>query len=211
MSLFPDFSNEEIFPTFAQCPLKETLSESTSTTTQFLMGTIGENMTLAMNPTFICKDRSTAPYALTLKLPSHMHREGVRGGALDFKQYKKGWTVVVRAPCRSGVKDGKQGLVECELEESLVIPASLEKLAGMHNREWTKAFGDEGTVECQGCGETKSKDELSRCKGCGAVWYCNRECQTKGWSEKDHKSECKALKALRSPLLDPARVQLVMS
>ncbi len=32
-----------------------------------------------------------------------------------------------------------------------------------------------------------------------------QECQTKGWSEKDHKSECKVLKALKSPFLDIAR------
>lgn len=77
-------------------------------------------MTLAMNPTFICKDRSGAAFALTLKLPRHMHREGVRGGALDFKLYRKGWTVLAKGPCRSGVKEGKQGFVECELEDSLV-------------------------------------------------------------------------------------------
>jgi len=164
-------------------------------------------MTLSTNPTFICKDRSGAPFALTLKLPRHMQKEDLRGGGLDFKLYKKGWTVVVREPARSGVKDGKQGFVECEVEESLVIPASLEKLAGMHNREWSTAKGEEGMVACQGCEQVKSKDDLLRCKGCEAVWYCNKECQTKGWSEKDHKSECKALKALKSPFLDLARSQ----
>lgn len=77
-------------------------------------------MTLSTNPTFICKDRSGAPFALTLKLPRHMQKDDMRGGGLDFKLYKKGWTVVVRRPVRSGVKDGKQGFVECEVEESLV-------------------------------------------------------------------------------------------
>lgn len=77
-------------------------------------------MTLGSNPTFICKDRSGASFALTLKLPRHMQKEDVRGGGLDFKAYKKGWTVVVRCPARSGVKDGKQGFVEAEVEESLV-------------------------------------------------------------------------------------------
>ncbi|KAF8864528.1 hypothetical protein BDZ45DRAFT_613580 [Acephala macrosclerotiorum] len=206
MSLFPDFSNEDLFPTFAECPLKEALPGYTTASTQYLLGTIGENMTLGSNPTFICKDRSGASFALTLKLPRHMQKEDVRGGGLDFKAYKKGWTIVVKRPARSGVKDGKQGFVESEVEESLVIPASLEKLAGMHNREWLSAA--KGEVACQGCDEVKSRDELSRCKGCGAVWYCNKECQTKGWSEKDHKSECKAFKGLKSPFLDPCRTQL---
>jgi hypothetical protein len=78
-------------------------------------------MTLAMHPSFICKDRNQAPYALTLKLPKHMQKEGSRGGLLDFKLYKKGWTILIRNPCRKGVEEGKkQGFVECELEDSLV-------------------------------------------------------------------------------------------
>lgn len=55
-----------------------------------------------------------------------------------------------------------------------MIPAKLDKLAEMHNREWNKGVVEEGKAACQGCEVVKSKDDLSRCKGCSEVWYCNK-------------------------------------
>lgn len=50
-----------------------------------------------------------------------MQKEGSRGGLLDFKKYKKGWSILVRNPCIKGREEGKkQGFVECELGDSLV-------------------------------------------------------------------------------------------
>jgi len=40
-------------------------------------------------------------------------------------------------------------------------------------------------------GEVKS---LSRCGGCRFVFYCDRDCQKKGWDD-GHKWECKGFKA----------------
>ena len=39
-------------------------------------------------------------------------------------------------------------------------------------------------VQCEVCG----KGGARRCKGCGGVGYCGRECQVEGW--KTHKRVC---------------------
>lgn len=60
--------------------------------------------------------------------------------------------------------------------------------------EWQNAGMDRETEEeqakiyanmdCETCG----KGGAMRCKGCGTVAYCGRECQKKGW--KGHRREC---------------------
>jgi hypothetical protein len=79
---------------------------------RILVATISENMTLSTSPTFICKDVSSTPFALTLRIPAASITEGVRGGGYDVRGFKKGFTVVVPGATRSGVKEGKQGFVE---------------------------------------------------------------------------------------------------
>jgi hypothetical protein len=69
-------------------------------------------MTISTSPTFICKDPSDSPFALTLRIPAASVKEGVRGGGYDVRAFKKGFAVVVPEARRSGVKDGKQGFVE---------------------------------------------------------------------------------------------------
>ncbi len=73
-------------------------------------------MTVSTSPTFICKDPSDTPFALTLRLPASSIKEGVRGGGYDVKGFKKGFSVVVPGARRSGVKDGKQGFVEIPVQ-----------------------------------------------------------------------------------------------
>ncbi|PSS21914.1 hypothetical protein M430DRAFT_218734 [Amorphotheca resinae ATCC 22711] len=53
------------------------------------------------------------------------------------------------------------------------------------------------TAICQSCTAIKFQSQLFRCRGCESVWYCDKECQTRGWSEKGHKVECKILKVVR--------------
>jgi hypothetical protein len=77
-----------------------------------LIGTISENMTLSTSPTFICKDPSNTPFALTLRIPAALVKQGVQGGGYDVSAFKKGFTVVVPGARRSGVSEGKQGFVE---------------------------------------------------------------------------------------------------
>jgi len=140
MSPFPDFANPTLFPTFSSCPLADSSPDQSSTyllslpflsytihpnpntppSPQFLLGTIAENMTLSTSPTFILKDRSSTSFALTLKLPKNEIQEGVRGGGYDVKGFKKGFTVVVKGARRSGVKEGKAGFVQVDVDRGLV-------------------------------------------------------------------------------------------
>ncbi|KAK9419309.1 putative SIMPL domain-containing protein [Seiridium unicorne] len=50
----------------------------------------------------------------------------------------------------------------------------------------------DGKRKCHGCGEMK--EGLNKCGRRAMVCYCGKECQIKGWSEKDHKAYCKVLK-----------------
>jgi hypothetical protein len=77
-----------------------------------LIGTISENMTLSTSPTFICKDPSGTPFALTLRIPAALVKAGVQGGGYNVSGFKKGFTFVVPNARRSGVSEGKQGFVE---------------------------------------------------------------------------------------------------
>lgn len=60
-------------------------------------------MTFSDTPTFICKDREAASFALKL-----VHVPSV----FDIKSLKIGWSVVVPGARRSGVVKEKQGYVE---------------------------------------------------------------------------------------------------
>ncbi|RAL65919.1 hypothetical protein DID88_005581 [Monilinia fructigena] len=145
-------------------------------------------MTLSTTPTFICIDSANASFALTIVLDAPLtpaQLEGSESGNdFDIKKLKKGHTVV---SCRWG--------------DLAIIPTSLEKLLAISERlvqsgESLKRCNQENLVMCQSCDRKASEEELSRCKGCSEVWYCGKECQTKGWNEKGHKSECKVLKVV---------------
>lgn len=34
--------------------------------------------------------------------------------------------------------------------------------------------GEEHIVRCQACDKLRNQEELSRCRGCEAVWYCDK-------------------------------------
>lgn len=116
-----------IFPPFPPIPKSTTNTHSRSHT---LIATISENMTVSTSPTFICKDVSSTPFALTLGIPADSVAEGVRGGGYDVRGFKKGFTVAVPGPRRSGVKEGKQGFVEVAVDAVKVCDKSEEEGAG---------------------------------------------------------------------------------
>lgn len=63
------------------------------------------------------------------------------------------------------------------LRESQMIPTTLENLMAMSQDAAIALPSEEGTENlrcCQGCGDVKSNEELSRCKGCETVWYCRK-------------------------------------
>jgi len=78
----------------------------------------------------------------------------------------------------------------------------VEKLIAMEEREREvekkRSESGEGKGSCQACGKERETEKLSRCKGCESVWYCDKDCQTLGWKEKRHKSECKVYRATKA-------------
>jgi hypothetical protein len=58
-----------------------------------------------------------------------------------------------------------------------IIPADVGRLIEMSSmKETLPSKNEEGGVlkRCQACSTEKIVDELSRCKGCEAVWYCDK-------------------------------------
>ncbi|KAA8569414.1 hypothetical protein EYC84_001052 [Monilinia fructicola] len=190
---FPNFLSPA-FLTFSACPLNPTDDPSSTTSTDdespgaprksYLLATISQNMTLSTTPTFICIDSANASFALTIILDAPLtpaQLEGSESGNdFDIRKLKK------RAySCRAQSEEAR---------DLTIIPTSLEKLLAIserfvESREGLKENNPENLVACQSCGRKGSEEELSRCKGCSEVWYCGKECQTKGWNEKGHKNE----------------------
>ncbi|KAH6679748.1 hypothetical protein B0J14DRAFT_305734 [Halenospora varia] len=214
MSSLPDFSNEALFPAFINCPLTSEVPPNFTATSNevvyFLLGTIQENMTLTpRTPTYIIVDRQKTSFACTIKLK--FHQELGKENGWDGKGFKKGWTMVIRNAVRKGYqeedaeagKKEKKGFVESGWREEggvQVIPTSLENLLAM-SAKWKE--DSKGEKKCQGCGKGEGESKMVKCKGCESVWYCGKECQVEGWSEKGHKSECKVLKSVREIFLEP--------
>ncbi|PQE05914.1 zinc mynd-type domain containing protein [Rutstroemia sp. NJR-2017a BVV2] len=212
-STFPNLHDSTAFLTFSTTPLADpsvpTNDASPAGAKTYLAATISQNMTLSTTPTFICTDAASASFALTVILAAPLTPAQLEGsaasadaGGFDIKKMRKGHTVLVPRPERHGVREGKQGYVRCRWEDLVIVPTSLEKLVGMSERylKEREDLGPEAAKEhimrCQACDKSRNQEELSRCRGCEAVWYCDKPCQTKGWSERGHKGECKVLKAM---------------
>ncbi|OAA66610.1 Glycoside hydrolase, family 76 [Niveomyces insectorum RCEF 264] len=78
-----------------------------------------------------------------------------------------------------------------------VVPAA----AALRRRQQQQQKQARGSGTCDACGALAAQtrriptEALRKCTGCGQAWYCNRACQTKGWSD-GHKDECKAWRGL---------------
>lgn len=160
------------------------------------MGAIRENATISNIPTFMCKDASATPFVITLRLPSE-------SAAFDASPLKEGHTILVFDAKKSPMKDDRF-IIKADPEDVKVIPGSMQKLFEMSaksstindfraklNKVWNPATPMDTCHACEHWAEGKLK-----CKGCGEVSYCNKECQKRGWNRKDHKSECKIYKAV---------------
>jgi len=212
---FPNFRHPTFFPPFTCCPITspdQAPDDPFSTRPlHFLLGTLSENMTLSTNPTLICKDVATTPFAVVIDLSRNtgsplQEQPGIAPTLLqnfDFKPFRKGHTLVIRNARRHGVGE-KQGFIKVAREDVTIIPASIDTLLSMSDRNIAaeKLFnnrrrGQDNTQRfCQACGRGGRVEQFSRCLGCGAVWYCNKDCQVDGWNTKGHKTECRVFKVV---------------
>ncbi|ESU11760.1 hypothetical protein FGSG_12801 [Fusarium graminearum PH-1] len=73
-----------------------------------------------------------------------------------------------------------------------ILPTSLENLLLLNDKVQAYSVVHNQTRACYGC--NKKSDSLKKCSKCGFFWYCNQDCQTRGWNENSHKADCRILK-----------------
>lgn len=199
----PDFEPSLFFQSFEDCPLVDekkapsTISSSLLSK-KYLLGTIQLEATLSTSPTYICKDSKRNLFAVTVKLPANEVRDNIRGGGFDVTAWKRGWCLAILDAKKSGVDNGKQGFILVKKADVMVFPFSLERLI-----QYSQAFNYQAILypdqrTCRACNSAESPDNLKACSGCGAAWYCQKECQIRGWNEKGHKRECKVFMLLKN-------------
>ncbi|KAI0995225.1 hypothetical protein K3495_g12957 [Podosphaera aphanis] len=213
---YPDFISLHLFPTFADCPNDDNLPLPAANTAPktFLLGTIQLEATVSTSPTYICHDRTGAKFAVILRLPPGEIKEGVRGGGFDLAAWKRGWCLAIPDARKSGERDGKQGYIPARRDDVFVFPTRLERL--MEICQSQNNFGANRShkfnLNCGACGAEEGQNQLHACRGCQAIWYCNKACQLRGWNEKSHKRDCKTLKALKqfpSPGKDVTKISSI--
>ncbi|CCE29277.1 uncharacterized protein CPUR_02970 [Claviceps purpurea 20.1] len=88
-------------------------------------------------------------------------------------------------------------LIECCYQPVCrkIFPISLAKMLALNNEVQNFSFRQEnGMRSCHGCGKNAVASSMKRCGMCLSFWYCNRECQTAGWTTRSHKADCKFLR-----------------
>ncbi|KAI1183145.1 hypothetical protein F5B17DRAFT_152213 [Nemania serpens] len=148
----------------------------------WLLAQIKENMTITQ-PTLIVTDRTGVDFALLFE------------NGFSLKGFRKGFTLAVPGARRTDREgEGKKAVVRVPADRGadvIVLPGSLERVL-----ELDVVLGSQGMdPRCAACGKTEG--ELLKCTGCGFAAYCGKDCQVRGWTEMDHKSNCKVLKALQ--------------
>lgn len=159
----PDFTNPLTFPSFTTCP--DTSSTTSQDVTQhFLLGQIGENMTIT-RPTLVLTDRSGDSFAMMFDGPIDLAARGL----------KKGNTAVVPwARRKPPKKEGGNGFiaVDPEMFDSVkALPGGLERVFEVGAR-MIEAEGSE--ERCTACGKEGGERGLLKCSRCGSVRYCGK-------------------------------------
>ncbi|KAM5371624.1 hypothetical protein ACJZ2D_007904 [Fusarium nematophilum] len=72
-----------------------------------------------------------------------------------------------------------------------VFPISLDSLMTLSARVQQYSVQRDGMRKCHAC--ERESAALKACTRCGFFYYCNTDCQTKGWRDKSHKKDCKLL------------------
>ncbi|KAK7740970.1 hypothetical protein SLS53_005033 [Cytospora paraplurivora] len=110
----------------------------------------------------------------------------------DWKKLRKGHTLAIMDATQHHFLDSSHGVRVENLDHVYVFPASqrdLQRLSSEVNEFAPETEG--GPWRCHGCHAVKPMDQMSRCGKCKVFGYCSKDCQVKGWNEKDHKRYCK--------------------
>ncbi|KAG6239857.1 hypothetical protein E4U25_000238 [Claviceps purpurea] len=143
-----------------------------------------------------------APHPLDLKIRDihgkmvelHFCTKG-EGNELEPSQYQKGHTIAVLNASQYVFKFGPSGIRHTDPESIKIFPISLAKMLALNDQVQNFSFRQQnGMRTCHGCGNNAVASSMKRCGRCLSFWYCNRECQTAGWTTKAHKADCKFLR-----------------
>ncbi|TVY60112.1 SET domain-containing protein 5 [Fusarium oxysporum f. sp. cubense] len=114
-----------------------------------------------------------------------------RGSEIDLSQLCKGYTIAVLYARQHAFAFSEPGIRHEDPTLFKIFPLSLDNLLALSDRVQRFSMEANGMRICHGC--EKQATSLKRCAKCSLFWYCNGVCQKAGWSEKDHKVDCKLL------------------
>ncbi|KAK6698995.1 hypothetical protein SNK05_011813 [Fusarium graminearum] len=126
-----------------------------------------------------------------LQLPIAFYTE-TRGREIGASMLRVGYTVAILYASQHGFLDGTVGIRHEDPGRLQILPTSLENLLLLNDKVQAYSVVHNQTRACYGC--NKKSDSLKKCSKCGFFWYCNQDCQTRGWNENSHKADCRILK-----------------
>ncbi|KAI1467719.1 uncharacterized protein F4812DRAFT_459823 [Daldinia caldariorum] len=188
------FQDREYFPSFRDCPLEYSWddrylrknSENASVNRKHwcLLGEIIEANTI-IRPRIVAKDHKGDSFVVAFYADDQNDMPRL------LKHFKVGNTIVIFYPSIHYFLDGSIGVRVEDTGKIQIIPLSFKEVLEM-NKQVIQYIVAEGTQrKCHGCDSLK--ENLNGCGRCTLFHYCNKDCQTKAWSEKDHKKLCKVL------------------
>lgn len=189
MAAFLSLDDPESFPTWRQLPDEVELA---------LEGGYGDHVFLAeiqecdgfMRFRTVVKDREGSECIVAF------YPDSYEDSGFDFKKLKRGHTLAMIGASQHEFLDGSMGVRVEDMDTVSVIPASLKALQELGPEEEKYSVARPITQwKCHGCDASKPPDQMSRCGRCKIYAYCSKECQTKGWTERNHKTICKVLRA----------------
>ncbi|EXK24746.1 hypothetical protein FOMG_18549 [Fusarium oxysporum f. sp. melonis 26406] len=175
--------NQVTFPSFLQLP------DETDADDDFFKSRDGTNYRPWRHWCFLAE---IVDFATIVRL--HMEVKDVadrRGSEIDLSQLCKGYTIAVLYAQQHAFAFSEPGIRHEDPTFFKIFPLSLDSLLALSDRVQRFSMEANGMGLCHGC--EKQATSLKRCAKCSLFWYCNGVCQKAGWSEKDHKIDCKLL------------------
>ncbi|RGP81492.1 set domain [Fusarium longipes] len=124
------------------------------------------------------------------QLPVAFYTE-THGQEIGASMLRVGFTVVILYAKQHGFMDGTVGIRHEDPGQLRILPTSLDNFLRLNDRVQSySSTKNQGNI-CHGCDK---KSASLKCSKCGFFWYCNQDCQTRGWDEKGHKADCKLLR-----------------
>ncbi|KAL2689401.1 hypothetical protein Neosp_003454 [[Neocosmospora] mangrovei] len=197
-----DLSNEAVFPRFSDLPIEKAESPD-----YYALGTDGRTYRPLKNWCVLAEITrvSTVAGCSWLLVQDNQHtlysisfESGGQNSTALTPKPQVGWTVALMYPRREGIMMGRElrhllRVTEQGKDLVKIFQVSMGSLMALNARVQqfsTRHIG--GARTCHGC--ERKGTSFKACARCNLFWYCNRDCQMRGWRDKTHKHDCKLLK-----------------